>query len=194
MANSHRKTWNRWYELKRTHAVGILYPIPADSDGSQVPTEKSSEKYMATFMIETLASIRSCTSAAADISVTKINPTADCYIDRKLLVCKCKIIFQRLSKEENLLKNMIQWHEIKKLELQELLDRELPGHYDNWSKTKSVLCNAAKHVKVVKVGVDQAPIYLPGSFLVVSPVRYFSKYFTTNFLEAASQWVYARPV
>lgn len=80
------------------------------------------------------------------ITVTKVNLTADCFTDHKLIVCKCKFTpksRQKTTKPPKKLDTSINSERKEKLEL--FLNENLPNCNNNWEDLKNLLCAAASH-------------------------------------------------
>ena len=80
------------------------------------------------------------------INVTKVNPTADCFTDHKLLTCRCSIVFRKKwksTKPSTILDTTMNTE--KKGRLEKFLDEQLQHICEgSWEDLRMVLQNAAK--------------------------------------------------
>ena len=85
-------------------------------------------------------------SAKQYITTTKINFTADCFTDHKLLTSKCNFRIQRKKKGLKPPKKLdITSTSEKKQRLKLFLDEKLPDCRHDWEEFKVTLQEAAKH-------------------------------------------------
>ena len=80
------------------------------------------------------------------ITVAKVNPTADCFTDHKLLVCKCRFSIKpkkKGTKPPKILDTRFDRERKDKLEL--FLNENLPDCIEDWDHFKELLQNAARH-------------------------------------------------
>ena len=81
------------------------------------------------------------------INVTKIDPTADCYTDHKLPLCKCCIVIKKKRKKPRRSpKSDTIMNEERREKLENFLDEQLPDCKGSWENLKVILQRAAKHV------------------------------------------------
>ena len=78
--------------------------------------------------------------------MTKINPTADCLTDHKLLIAKCCFVVKKRRKTKPPSRPDISLNPEKKEKLDLFLKEKLPSCEESWEDLKEVLQNAAKHV------------------------------------------------
>ena len=81
------------------------------------------------------------------INVIKINPTADCFTDDKLLTCRCHIVVKkkrRGTRPPPKLDTTVS--ATRKEKLERFLDEQLQDCEESWEDLKEVLQNAGKHV------------------------------------------------
>ena len=67
------------------------------------------------------------------INITKINPTADCYTDHKLLLCKCCIVIKKKRKKSRRSPKLDTiMNEERREKLENLLNEQLPDCKESW--------------------------------------------------------------
>lgn len=81
------------------------------------------------------------------INVTKIDPTADCFTDHKLLITKCCFVVKKKRKTKPPSKPDTTLNVERKEKLILFLEEKLPScEEESWDDLKKVLQRAAKHV------------------------------------------------
>ena len=81
------------------------------------------------------------------IRVTKVNPSADCFTDHRLLLCKCSIVIKSRKKSARPpCKPDTHLTDKKKHMLETFLEEKIPDCESSWDDLKEVLQNAADHI------------------------------------------------